>query len=143
MEKENKQMTAAEDRHKRRRRKRMIQSASEGLCLGLVFFLAILALSCQKKHESNDPINAQLARLIDKKESIGLHEYNAVLFYDRDGQTNTAESVCFVSTHKLSDMEALRHVRVNQIQTVGQWKSNFKAISPQLIWEDLLQRSLK
>lgn len=133
-------LTTAEIKRRRRLFRHRIQMVSIGFGLGFLSFLAAISLACQGKQRIKDPTDAQSARLIEKKESIGLYEYNALLFFDRDGQTNTAESVCFISTRTATAMEALRHVRVDQVQTISKWKSDLKAISAQSAWDDIRQK---
>ena len=134
--------TVAEIRRDRRL-KQKIQKASVGIATGLVFFLTALACFLQKKYQDSDPSNTQSARLIEKKEGLGMYEYRSVLFYDRDGQTNTAEAICFVSAKEPAAMEALRQIRVGQEQTVGKWKSDLNAIFGRAVWQDIKQRRIQ
>ena len=123
-----------------RRSQRRIRQIGGCLTLGLFLALAVVASVAGRKNKERNEENSPIATLIDKRESIGPYEYNAVLFYDLDGNTDTAEAIGFVSAHKALAMEKLRHIKIGQAQTVSQWKADLKVITPQLSWEDVNQR---
>lgn len=140
MEKTQDTNTDAQKWRQYRRSQRRIRQIGGCLTLSLFLALAVVASAFNRKNKERGEDNNTIATLIDKRESVGLYEYNAVLFYDLDGDTNTAETIGFVLTRKAAAMEQLRHVKVGQAKTIRQWKADLKVITPQLNWEDINQR---
>ncbi|MBQ7413105.1 MAG: hypothetical protein IJV07_02375 [Alphaproteobacteria bacterium] len=65
------------------------------------------------------------ATLIEKKESVTANGYAGLMFFDMDGDTNTAEAVVHFVTQYPEKMEEIRRLKIGDIRLVSNWKNVF------------------
>lgn len=108
--------------------------------IGNVTFWGLLAALCvftgynsvkhsiqegRQKAEQAQKDKKTSAVLIEKKESVTTTGYAGLMFFDTDGQTNTAEAVVHFVTRTPEKMEKMRRLKTGDMRRVSDWKNLF------------------
>ena len=137
-----------QERIARRRKAKIIESSV--LCgkvalLGDGGYLSIVDGIRKKRQES---VQTKLdhktsTTLIEKKESVTANGYAGLMFFDMDGNINTAEAVVKYNTECDYMSEVVRQCRVGDTKKVTEWKKHLMAdgcFAPHFAWTDLTTR---
>ena len=115
-------MPNTKERTQRRRRKRiLINIGLSGVGLGLTALLAFGSLTSARHRKQQ---GTQLATLVDQRSYATSAKMKDAghLFFDTDGNTNTAEIVVYYHTYCPYTVEALRHTQIGRTRKISEWK---------------------
>ena len=107
---------------RRRNNKRtLINIGLSGIGLGFIALLAFGSLTSARHRKQQ---GTQPATLIDHRSYATSAKMKDAghLFFDTDGDTNTAEIVVYYHTYCPYTVEALRHTQIGQTHKISEWK---------------------
>ena len=136
----------ARERRQTLRQLRRRQKAKEGLmAFGLIFAL-FTGFSLVERISSHNQMNAEAkdgrsGRLIDHQimAQQAQQRLAGTLFFDTDGDTNTAEIVTHYHTLCAHEVEAIRQMHIGEVRKVSEWKRDLrgKCRLEHFVWNEL------